>query len=696
MLPLSAIVAIVISRPAFSRADARSRRSALWRQCCLLSCGVSVALLSAGAGLAASAIRFDVGRVEHPMFSLSGVSVGVGEEGQPARILIDELRLGEARWHKLLLRCNGLKLDGGIACPDGVLSIPDALENAAVSVTFDAGFNSGDIRLRIAAEESVHVTFAPDGGMLFDIENLYLERVASLLAPLIDLSAWGTGGQLSGRGEYRPAAGGDAVSFDGSLNGVRFSSSDGLTAADGMALDVKLGATSAGTAWHWHLDTEWRQGEAYFHPLYLKAPAGLTASGKYGHDRVAVDHAALALEGVRAIDGSAEIDLAQMKLMRAELMVASADLAVVGPRFIAPVIAPASVDSLRFAGLVSGGIEMDAEGLKALSLGFDQVGFSATESELSFGPLNGVVPWRLDAASKAHLKVDGGRWQKLALGGFELNARMNGRNVDIDNVEIPVLDGSLILSGVALRHDEAGWEGSGAATVRPISMKLLTEAVGLPAMSGELSAALPGLHIRPGSISMDGALEISVFDGLVRVSSLRMIEPFGVASHLYADVEATHIDLAQLTETFSFGGVTGYIDAHIHALELARWRPVQFDARIASSPGRYPKRISQRAVQNISALGGAGAVAAIQRGVLSFFDSFGYRRIGFSCKLANGVCVLDGLSGAQQKGKEQFLIIEGGGVPSLNVIGYNRRMDWNELLDRLKRVMETNAEPVIE
>ena len=34
-------------------------------------------------------------------------------------------------------------------------------------------------------------------------------------------------------------------------------------------------------------------------------------------------------------------------------------------------------------------------------------------------------------------------------------------------------------------------------------------------------------------------------------------------------------------------------------------------------------------------------------------------------------------------------------MPALNVIGYNRRVDWNELIARLKAVVESNAAPVV-
>ena len=138
--------------------------------------------------------------------------------------------------------------------------------------------------------------------------------------------------------------------------------------------------------------------------------------------------------------------------------------------------------------------------------------------------------------------------------------------------------------------------------------------------------------------------------------------------------------------------ITGFVDADVRDLELQRWRPVRFDARIASSAGSYPRRISQRAVQNISALGGAGASAAIQRGLIGLFDTFGYRELGFRCVLRANVCRADGIAGAN-RADDGFVIVRGGGVPALDVIGYNRRIDWNELVERLQRVTSGKVAP---
>ena len=62
------------------------------------------------------------------------------------------------------------------------------------------------------------------------------------------------------------------------------------------------------------------------------------------------------------------------------------------------------------------------------------------------------------------------------------------------------------------------------------------------------------------------------------------------------------------------------------------------------------------------------------------FKSFPYKRLGIGCRLADGVCEMDGVAPA----KEGFYLLEGGGLPRIDIIGYNRMVDWRELLARLQ------------
>jgi hypothetical protein len=56
------------------------------------------------------------------------------------------------------------------------------------------------------------------------------------------------------------------------------------------------------------------------------------------------------------------------------------------------------------------------------------------------------------------------------------------------------------------------------------------------------------------------------------------------------------------------------------------------------------------------------------------------------CYLHEGVCQMMGVEAAQQG----YYLIKGGGLPRIDVIGYNPRVNWNVLMDRLARISTTD------
>ena len=42
-----------------------------------------------------------------------------------------------------------------------------------------------------------------------------------------------------------------------------------------------------------------------------------------------------------------------------------------------------------------------------------------------------------------------------------------------------------------------------------------------------------------------------------------------------------------------------------------------------------------------------------------------------------------------------YVMVKGGGVPSLTVVGYNRQVGWLELLDRIKAATKGELKPEI-
>ena len=223
-------------------------------------------------------------------------------------------------------------------------------------------------------------------------------------------------------------------------------------------------------------------------------------------------------------------------------------------------------------------------------------------------------------------------------------------------------------------------------------MSELSHALGWPRLEGKASASIPLVTYTGGKLTTDGALGFNLFNGSLAVTNLTMQEPLGKAPRLTADLQFRNLDLGDLTRTFSFGAIEGKLDGNVQNLELVKWQPTSFDASFISSPGRYPKKISQRAVENISALGGAGAAAAIQRSFLRFFKEFNYEKIGLNCRLRNDVCQMSGV----QSTPEGYIIVKGSGVPAITVMGYNHSVSWGELLSRIQRVTAGNTKPVIQ
>jgi hypothetical protein len=201
---------------------------------------------------------------------------------------------------------------------------------------------------------------------------------------------------------------------------------------------------------------------------------------------------------------------------------------------------------------------------------------------------------------------------------------------------------------------------------------------------------------------------MNVFDGRIAVTSLAMERPFGVAPTVQADLAVTGVDLLAMTEVFDFGSISGRLDGQVDGLRLVDWTPVAFDARFATVPRKgVRQRISQRAVQNISSVGDASFVTSLQGQLIGLFDDFGYRRIGIACRLRNQVCEMSGLDGggpapgssapgSSGSGAGGFTIVQGSGVPRLNVVGFNRRVDWPTLVERLQAVGSGELKPVVD
>ena len=229
--------------------------------------------------------------------------------------------------------------------------------------------------------------------------------------------------------------------------------------------------------------------------------------------------------------------------------------------------------------------------------------------------------------------------------------------------------------------------------VEDIQVEQLAQAFGWPAFGGTLSGRIPAARYEDERLEFDGGLSVQVFDGRVDVGSLSMDRPFGVLPTLSADIALRELDLYAITGVFGFGDISGRLSGSIDGLRLVGWKLSSFDAELGTvRRAGVRQRISQRAVQNISSVGEGMYVGGLQGQLIGFFDDFGYSRMGISCRLENGVCRMGGLRSAGNA----FTIVEGAGIPHLRVIGHNRNVDWETLVERIVGAIGGDVAPVVD
>lgn len=641
----------------------------------------------------AGQISLAIDDIASPVFSAKGISAMLdGPDMSRFEARIGELSLQGKTWRNVRLRCAAIQLTGDkIECARGVLQ---AEESWPVSFRY----RGAGKRLAVAISPSPGETWRIDGQLGDPAWNLRLDIAdgkAARLAPWLPASIPAPGaGTIAG--QVRLAGSAERISKASAnlqLSQLAFTDPAGLHAGEKIGGTVELEAARRGDSWQWRGAVDWGEGEVFWQPLYFaRGGHRLNMEGSFGAGALRVNRGDISLGEI----GNAAIggvwDTASKRVTDFEVRGANLDLAGLHRILLKPFLEKTALAKLESGGAADVDVSYRSGALTEVGLVLRDAFFEDEERRFALRGVNVRVPWASDGERLADIHVRGGEMLRIPLGEIQTRLVMNGLEFSLPALAVPVLDGRLNLEDFRAKRNGADWEWRFSGGLTPISMERLTEALKLPPMHGTLSGVIPTVGYRDRELKMDGALLVKVFDGTIVVQGLSILDALGRAPRLRGNLDMRNLDLDLLTRTFSFGSIQGRIDVRTDNLELAAWRPVGFDAVVQSSPGDYPRKISQRAVQNISSLGGAGAAAAIQRSFLRFFEQFGYDRIGLSCRLRNDVCLMDGVEPAPQG----YVIVKGGGIPAISVIGYNHEVGWNELLERLKRITQANVKPVVQ
>ena len=647
--------------------------------------------------------RLDIAaeRVELEGMVLEGVAVELLPDGASGVVSVARLVSGDTVLEAVVLDCAAIVLTRArFACRGSLELIAEATGPATAELLLDYDIETGAARFD-ASTTLFGVQFALAGEYrgghvegTFDAERTPLAPFAAEFAEGYTVH----GGDIDFAGRFEQPAGGDlALEVEFEVQGLGFDNPEGTIAAADLALAGQGSFSLAEAGPTFDLVLRRSGGELLLGSLYLdlnQAAPQLEASGQLLADQLRLDRLQLEDGEALSLTAAGSYPLAGDHFGSWQVELRRAQFPAVHDRYLANLLQTLGWSNLQTAGQVRGDLSYSDGAVQHATLDFSQVRVDDAGDRFAIEGLDGLVDYdAVGDSADSQVSWRSASLYRVLLGAGEARFLVAGDEFQLlEPLAVDIFDGQLNVQTLAVRDMGADdMELDFEAEIEPISLRPLTEALGWPTMSGNLSGQIPRVELRNQVAEFGGALRLNVFDGVILAENLVVERLFGVLPTLAADITMDNLDLQLMTGTFDFGEIQGRLDGAIAGLRLLDWQPVAFDLDLHTPPeDRSRHRISQRAVNDISSIGG-GPSALLSSTFLRFFDDFRYDRLGLTCQLAQNVCRMGGAKPAPDGG---FYIIIGSGVPRIDVIGHNRLVNFPELLARVEAVTKSGAPTV--
>ena len=480
--------------------------------------------------------------------------------------------------------------------------------------------------------------------------------------------------------------------MDVAFNSASFSDESGQHAGENLTGQIKVAAKYISNIWQWNGLISWDKGELFWQPFYFgKAGNKFEINGTFNQPILNIENASLFVNEVGRLTSSVQINTQTKSVEDVKVIAKDVDFGGLYAVFLKPMAEKSVFGNLEVSGKADWQFEIKNLEPRSFELNLRDANVEDKGGKFAFKGMNAHLPWDYNSPKIININYQGGQLLHMPLGETKLSAEINRYSVTSPQLSLPILDGALNFTDVSAAVIEDNWYWHLGMNLTPISMTEFSKALSWPSMQGKISGKVPQITYAGKRMAMDGAMTFNVFDGTIGMDNLLIDDPLGVVPRLRADLLIRDLDLGELTRTFSFGDIEGKLDGDVKNMLLENWKPIYLDASIQTGEGKHLKKISQRAVENITALGGEGTAAALQRTFLRFFKEFNYDKIGLSCKLRRDVCEMGGVESTATG----YIIVKGQGIPSVNVNGFTQKISLSDLLSRIKRITDGNTKMLV-
>jgi hypothetical protein len=477
------------------------------------------------------------------------------------------------------------------------------------------------------------------------------------------------------------------------LESTEFSDAKGSLSGVNLGLRLDAGVKAAADRWRITGTLVGNQGQLYIEPLFVDlgslpvhAAAEVDWQPSTRHLRVhSLDYDQ---PGAVRLHATGQVSLDRPgRLENLSVDISEGRFPGLYDTYLQPWLNDTALADLQMTGAVTGAIRWRQGRPAGIRLDLDNVSFDDREGHFGLGGLQGRIDWAAEEATRrSDVRWRDGHLYRVPLGTGQIAAESAESSLRLrEPARISVLDGELQVDAFDLAFPkESSWNWHIDGILTPVSLPRLCQSLGWPPFAGKLSGVIPDVRYANGKLEVGGMLLVRAFDGDITLSNLQLLQPLSTVPQLRVDARVNNIDLKALTGAFSFGRIEGRLNGRVDGLDMEAWRPVAFDAAFATPEGDTSRhRISQKAVDNISSIGGGGVGGVLSRSILRVFEDFPYDKLGIRCRLENGICEMGGVAPAASG----YYIVKGRFLPPrLDVIGYADRVNWRSLVAQLVAV----------